>query len=98
MSYYANSDQRARLITGLLDLADFLQANTEVPAPQYTDVLVFPSEVTDNGKRAEIDAIAERMGVEPRETEGGHYVAVRRFGPVQYRAVAIPHDNDTDGE
>lgn len=98
MSYYANPHQRARLITGLLDLADFLQTNTDVPAPQYTDMLVFPSGITDNDKRAEIDAIAKRMGVEPRETEGGHYVAVRRFGPVQYRAVAIPHDNKTNGE
>jgi hypothetical protein len=38
---------------------------------------------------AEIDAIAARLGVTARLT-AGHYLAVRRFGTVEYRAVAIP--------
>lgn len=92
MTYYADPGQRARLIAGLFDLAIFLEANPDVPAPQYTDVLVFPSGGTDAERRAEIDVIAARIGVEAQAIHG-HYITVRQFGPVQYRAVAVPHDN-----
>lgn len=97
MPYDADAKQRARLIAGLLDLAIFLQANPDVPAPQYTDVLVFPAAGTDAERRTEIDAIAARIGAEA-QTICGHYVAARHFGPVEYRAVVIPHDNDVKGE
>ena len=33
MSYYANSEQRDRLIAGLRELAEFLDQNPQVPAP-----------------------------------------------------------------
>jgi hypothetical protein len=41
---------------------------------------------------AEIDRIAEQIAVTARADDGpaGHYIAHRDFGPVQYRAVAIP--------
>lgn len=96
MIYYANTEQRSRLIAGLRGLADFLESTPGVPSPQYADVYVFPPSGTDAQQRAEIDAIAGRIGTETQETIGGHYVAVRRFGPVEYRAVAIPHHNDRD--
>lgn len=100
MTYYANTEQRGRLIAGLRRLAEFLESTPEAPAPQYADVLIFPPDGSDIQRRAEIDAIAMRIGTETQETIGGHYVAVRRFGPIEYRAVAIPHDNDQnpDGE
>ncbi|WP_300609127.1 hypothetical protein [Trebonia sp.] len=96
---YADPGERARFIAGLLGLAIFLEANPDVPAPLYTDVLVFPAAGTDAERCAEIDAIAARIGAES-QTVCGHYIAARYFGPVQYRAVAIPHDNDRnpDGE
>lgn len=41
---------------------------------------------------AEVDAIAEQIGVTASgEGPSGHYRACRDFGPVQYRAVAIPN-------
>ncbi len=42
---------------------------------------------------AEIDTIAELIGSSASDADSprGHYSAVRNFGPVQYRAVAIPH-------
>jgi len=41
---------------------------------------------------AEIDVIAEQIGVTASADDpAGHYRAVRDFGPVQYRAVAIPN-------
>ena len=96
--YYADADQRDRLIAGLHGLAVFLEANPDVPAPPYADVLVFPPDGTDAEQRAEIDVIAARLGGETAETVCGHYVVSRFFGPAQYRAVAIPRDDDTDGE
>ena len=92
MSCYANSEERPRLISGLRDLAEFLDKNPGVPAPPRTDVLVFPPVGSDAEMFAEIDAIAERIGVTASDADSptGHYSAVRGFGRVQYRAVAIP--------
>ena len=88
---YAGNSERAALIGGFRELADYLESNPDVPAPGYSDVLAFPPDGECAGMRAEIDVIAERIGVEARETVGGHYVAARSFGPVEYRAVAICH-------
>jgi hypothetical protein len=88
-SYYANDDERGRLINGFRALADYLESNPDVPG--YSAVLAFPPDSECTGMRAEIDAIAERIGVEARETVRGHYVAARSFGPIEYRAVAICH-------
>jgi hypothetical protein len=92
MSYYANSEQRAGLIAGLRDLAEFLDQNPQVPAPPYTDLLVFPPTGTDAEMFAEIDVIAGQIGTTASDDDNpaDHYRASRYFGPVQYRAVAIP--------
>lgn len=93
MSNYANSDERRQLIAGLRGLADYLDQNPDVPAPRFgTSVHVFPQAGTEAAARTEIDAIAARIGVLAAETSGGHYVASRFFGPVEYRTVAIPRD------
>lgn len=60
-------------------------------------MLVFPSDGTDAERRAEADTIAARIGAEI-QTECGHYIASRRFGPVEYRVVVIPHVNNVKGE
>jgi hypothetical protein len=103
MNYYANDEERARLIAGLRDIAEFFDQNPQVPAPSYVDLFVFPPTGSDAEMFAEIDAIAERIGTTPSADEpAGHYRVVRAFGPVQYRAVAIPNSararDDDDGE
>ena len=99
---YANADERGRLIAGFRDLAAFLQDHPDVPAPRWADVYVFPPRGTDGQMRAEIDQIAARIGAETTDDAAyGHYAAARLFGPVQYRAVAIgenPDTNDGQGE
>ena len=98
---YASQEERGRLIDGLRALAQFLHDRPDVPAPRYVDILVFPFKGTDDEERAEIDAIASRIGAEPREIVNGHYSASLCFGPVQYRAVAIskhPDNSDEEGE
>jgi hypothetical protein len=93
MSNYANSDERRGLITGLRELAEFLDRNPQIPAPCRTDLLVFPPTGSDAEMFAEIDVIAERIGATASDADSpaGHYSAVRDFGPVQYRAVALPN-------
>ena len=101
MNYYANDEKRVRLIAGLRDLADFLDQNPRVPVPWGTDVLVFPAEASDAEMFAEIDTIAKLIGSTASDADSprGHYSAVRNFGPVQYRAVAIPHSaRDNEGD
>ena len=92
---YADSTERAALISGFRGLADYLESNPEVPASSYSTVHTFPPDGDWADMRAEIDAIAARLGVTARET-GGHYVASRSFGPVEYRAVAIPSDENKE--
>jgi hypothetical protein len=75
----ADSSERAGLIEGFRGLADYLESNPEVPAVSYSTVYAFPSAGNWAEMRTEIDAVASRLGV-----------AARFFGPVEYRAVAIP--------
>jgi hypothetical protein len=92
MSHYANSEERRRLIAGLRDLARFLDQHPQVPAPTRADVMVFPADASDTEMFAEIDAIAGQIGATASGSDSprGHYSAVLGFGPVEYRAVAIP--------
>jgi hypothetical protein len=93
MNYYANEEERQRLIAGLRELAEFLSQNPQVPAPRSTDLLVFPPNGSDAEMFAEIDAIAGDIGALASDVGSprGHYSAVREFGPIRYRAVAIPN-------
>jgi hypothetical protein len=93
---YADSTERAQLINGLRGLADYLESNPEVPAPGYSHVYTFPPNGEWAEMCAEIDATAARLGVTARQSGGGHYVATRSFGPVEYSAVAIPRKNDSE--
>jgi hypothetical protein len=93
----ASPSQRQALISGLRALADFLENNPDIPAPEYTDVLVFPPPAPDAEKRRQIDVIASRIGsVAETFSAYRHYQTSRRFGPVEYRAVAIPADENTE--
>jgi hypothetical protein len=98
MIYHANSEERGRLIAGLRHLADFLSRNPDVPVPRYAEVIVFPAPASNAEMFAEIDAIAEQIGVMASDagSPAGHYSAARDFGPVRYRAVAIPADDEND--
>jgi hypothetical protein len=93
---HADSTVRAAIISGLRELADYLESNPEVPAPAYPVVHTFPPADDWLQMRAEIDATAVRLGVNAHLTGGGHYVAARFFGPVEYQAVAIPRKNDDE--
>jgi hypothetical protein len=101
MNYYANDEDRVRLIAGLRDLAEFLDQNPQVPAPGFADLFVFPPPGTDAEMFAEVDVIAAQIGetASDADSPAGHYSAVREFGPMRYRAIAIPHSarNHSEG-
>lgn len=93
---YANPTERQALVSGFRALADFLESRPEVPAPRYAEVFVFPPrDMSDADKRGEVDLIASRIG-SGIEISGSHYMTSRQFGPVDYRAVAIPSDVDKE--
>jgi hypothetical protein len=100
MNHYANPEEHVQIIAGLRDLADFLDRNPQVPAPLFTGLFVFPSSGSDAEMFAEIDVIAALIGTTASDADSpaGHYSAVRDFGPVQYRAVAIPHSARRESE
>jgi hypothetical protein len=95
---YADSAERAAFISGLRELARYLESNPEVPAPGYSSVFFFPPDDDWAQMCAAIDAVAAPLGVPAGCTSGGHYIAVRAFGPVEYRAVAIPPRDDSSSE
>ncbi|GAA2690265.1 ferredoxin reductase domain-containing protein [Nonomuraea recticatena] len=84
-------DNRTALITGLRDLATFLEANPGLPVPRNTTIHYFPRQPSDVDLCAEIDQIAAQLGSTVHVDEGphGHYRTSLHFGPVEYRAVAI---------
>lgn len=89
---YANAAERKALINGLRGIAEFLEENPLVPAPESAEVMVFPDYFSPYSRQCEeIDMIALLIGSGTETTRTrGHYVTSRRFGPVEYRAVAIP--------
>jgi hypothetical protein len=89
---YANAGERGSLIAGLRALARFLEGNPDVPAPCWADVIVFPPGSTDREAQAEVDTVAALIGSDVNDgtASEGHYTTSRSFGPVEYRAVAIP--------
>ncbi|MEU7004498.1 hypothetical protein [Nonomuraea sp. NPDC046570] len=85
---------RTALITGLRDLAAFLEANPDLPVPRGATVHHFPRRVNDVDLCAEVDQIAAHLGtvVDAEEIPHGHYSTSIHFGPVEYKAVAILSD------
>ena len=82
---------RELTIAGLRELADFLEANPDVPVDRYPRIYFAVDGSLQDGagreRRAEVDRIAAALGVEPREA--GHYSASRMFGPVEYHAFSV---------
>ncbi len=95
---YADSADRLAVISGLRALANYLESNPEIPAPIYPVLHIFPQNDDWSAECAEIDAIAARLTVNAYETSGGHYVAARFFGAIEYRAVAIPRPGTDESE
>lgn len=79
---------RAEFIAGLRRLADFLAANPKVPVPSTGADIIVHALGSDDEQRAAIDRIAAL--IDRPASDGDHYTTTRDFGPITYRAVAIP--------
>ncbi|MEU8252254.1 hypothetical protein [Nonomuraea sp. NPDC048916] len=82
---------RTALISGLRDLAAFLEANPDLPIARNLTVHHFPRRADDTQLCAEVDQIAAQLGtvIDAEELPHGHYGTSIHFGPVEYKAVAI---------
>ena len=84
---------RAKVISGLRQLADWLDAHPGVPVcPFGWDLSTYPQHADDANRAAEVDRIAAILGVTVTDQtgQGGHYIAARSFGLITYEAVYIP--------
>jgi hypothetical protein len=85
-------DKRAAYISGLRDLADFLDTNPDIPTPlQDVTACYMPDRAPDSQMCADVDKIAAYLGsqIDADGLPGGHYRTSIKFGPVEYRAVAV---------
>lgn len=100
MTIFTTGSDRAALIQGLIDLAAFIETHPDVPIGSYEgitaslDLMVFP-QGTMSERCHDVDAIAALIGeaaVTPPRLH--NYVTERHFGPVTYKAVAVPPSVD----
>jgi len=87
---------RTQTISGLRQLADFLETNPAVPVDTYGYTLnQFTDRHPDETCRTHVTAVADLLGVTPLdETDsGGHLYASRTFGRITYQICHIPQRN-----
>jgi len=84
---------RTKVITGLRQLADYLEDHPGVPVCRFGwDLPVYPgSRDGEAAERAQVDKIAALLDVPvtDRTADGGHYKAVRAFGLITYEAIHV---------
>jgi len=82
---------RQAFITGLRDLADYLDTHPAVAIPAHGTEILLSAASADDGGCAQVDYFARQLGVrvENELAYSGHYAAARCFGPVGYRMTAI---------
>lgn len=84
---------RAQMAGALRALAAFIERTPDLPLPNSCELLHSVREDDDETEHREVDRIAGILGVTPSEANGGaHYMAVRSWGPISYRAVAIAEE------
>jgi hypothetical protein len=91
MSYTTDPTVRDAFINGLRALADYLATHPDAPVPAYGAVIHLCAASTDDGGCAQVRRFARQLGatVEDTVAHDGHCEAVRSFGPIGYRMVAI---------
>lgn len=100
MSYpHKDDEDRAAHIKGLRDLADFLEANPDVPVGRYNEVKLqysvsaySPWKRDYEAARIEVDRVARlinRDATDDDDKRSRRRETTRRFGPVYYLAIAI---------
>jgi hypothetical protein len=88
---FTDTDRRTAVISGLRDLADFLDTNPDVPAPGGPISISYYPLGADEEIRAQVDHVARLLGsdVDAHELTLGHYSTGITFGIAEYRAVGL---------
>jgi hypothetical protein len=91
MSFTTDPGTRQAFITGLRDLADYLDQHPAVPVPKYGTEVHLCAASTDDGGCTQVAQFARQLSiaVPTAVSASGHYEAARAFGPVGYRMIAI---------
>jgi hypothetical protein len=91
VSLSTDTATRQAFITGLRDLAGYLDQHPAVPVPAYGTVIYLSAASADDGGCAQVNRFARHTGATPenRLAHSGHYEAARAFGPISYRITAI---------
>ena len=92
MSYSTQPSVRAEFITGLRDLAAYLDGHPSVPVPTMGAGISLYAADTEDGGRGQVAHIAAQLGaaIADDTSRGGHLTATRMFGPIGYTVVSIP--------
>src|SRR5215813_9761048 len=101
MSMTTDPVERAALVAGLRELADFLAANPAVAVPAFgCPIDLVAIDGTDDDQAGAVDAFASATGAEVADDRDGcgRYSAARSFGPVRYRAYAYTAASMADHE
>jgi hypothetical protein len=85
-------ERRRAVIAGLRELADWLEAHPDLPAPNGARICVHTvfHAATEEDQRALVARFADALGVQVQNT--GHIVAGRDFGSIEFVAVHIPDE------
>ena len=91
MFYTTDPGGRGRFIRSLRDLADYLDRHPAIPVPTHGATVILHASSAEDGGRTQVDRIARLLGAEVYDdtADGGHYWAVRNFGPIGYEIAAI---------
>lgn len=85
--FTADPQQRAAYITGLRQLADYLDANPAVPVPaEGMEILIIASDAEEGGIGQILD-LSLMLAASFAERDG-FYRTARKFGPVTYKGVS----------
>jgi hypothetical protein len=82
-------ESSATFVAGLRKLAEFIEANPDLPVPGWAHVTHFP-DGADPEQHEEVDRVADILGREASwNPERTQYTVSRTFGPVTYKAALV---------
>ena len=92
MSSSIQPSTRAAFITGLRDLAAYLETHPGVPVPSHGADINLHVAAPEDGGRGHVAHIAAQLGasIADETRHGGHLTATRMFGPIAYGVISIP--------
>ena len=91
MHYTTNALTRAEFIAGLRALAAYLDSHPLVPVPFFGIQINMSADPADEGGTYQVDHVAQLLLAQVNDDtpNGGHYRAIRAFGPIRYGIVSI---------